>query len=626
MTQRAIRTRQPGVAELVHDAPLPAMPDDYILVKTKAVALNPTDWKHIDFVPCNGTVVGCDYAGVVEAVGSKVKKPFESGDRVCGFVHGCNVLRPSGGAFGEYVVAKGDLQYHIPSYMSFEEASTLGVGLVTIGQSLYQSLELEKPREDKTGYDADVEGTILIYGGATATGSLAIQFAKRSGLRVVTTCSEVNRSWMYELGADLIFDYHEPQIGDIIREQTDDSLELVLDTVSTPQTASICAAAISSGGGYYNALLDVQCPRDDVDSKLCMAYDIIGEAYLMGSTRVSSEPDNFAFGVGWTKIAQRLLNDRHILPHRYEKRNGGLAGVIDGLQALREVANYLKGTILKMKILCLHGFGTNPNTLESQMAAVTEIADPSWEFFYLAGEVECSPNEDHVKHIRPPYLCYSEHLDPNSLDAAHALIDEAIEENGPFDGALGFSLGAAVIASYLLERLTKYPDESLPIRFAIFCSPVTPFSGNSSYRQGIFGWLTTDDERRLRSGDDQEISGLPEPARLAVSILIYFFKAVKGITSKDYNFYLNRPLSEVPCVLDPRLCPTRIPIPTLHVHAENDIPGLEHSAEIIESFCSAGKRRVIRHNNGHSLLLSSAEARQMVLGMEWVASQSQLGV
>ena len=39
--------------------------DDYILIKVEAVALNPTDWKHVTFAPV-GAKIGCDYAGTVE--------------------------------------------------------------------------------------------------------------------------------------------------------------------------------------------------------------------------------------------------------------------------------------------------------------------------------------------------------------------------------------------------------------------------------------------------------------------------------------------------------------------------------------------------------------------------------
>lgn len=296
------------------------------------MALNPTDWRHIDFVPCNGAIVGCDYAGIVEAVGPRVKKAFKKGDRVAGFVHGSNAARPNGGAFAEYVIAKGDLQILIPESVSFEAAATFGVGLTTVGQNLYQSMELPFPEEAE---ESD-ETSILIYGGATATGTLAIQLAKLSGLRVVTTCSESNRSLMYELGAHAVFDYHDPQVGDQIREDTDDALEFALDTISTPQSAAICSAALSSSGGTYNALLDVKSARDDVDSHVSMAYDLLGEPYRMGTNETSSDESNLEFGIKWWNTVQKLLEKRRILPHPYQVKPGGLAGALAGLQLLRE--------------------------------------------------------------------------------------------------------------------------------------------------------------------------------------------------------------------------------------------------------------------------------------------------
>lgn len=60
----------------------------------------------------------------------------------------------------------------IPDSVSDEEASTLGVGISTVGQGLYQSLGLPLPGEKEAGYP------LLVYGGSTATGSLAIQYAK----------------------------------------------------------------------------------------------------------------------------------------------------------------------------------------------------------------------------------------------------------------------------------------------------------------------------------------------------------------------------------------------------------------------------------------------------------------
>ena len=67
--------------------PIPKLRDDYILIKTVSVALNPTDWKSLENTPSKGALVGCDYAGVVEEVGNGVTD-VKVGDRVAGFARG----------------------------------------------------------------------------------------------------------------------------------------------------------------------------------------------------------------------------------------------------------------------------------------------------------------------------------------------------------------------------------------------------------------------------------------------------------------------------------------------------------------------------------------------------------
>lgn len=138
----------------------------------RKLALNPTDWKHIGFVDSECTI-GCDFAGVIEEVGSAVTKAWKKGDRVCGFVHGGNMVHGEDGAFGEYITGKGDIMIRIPDNMSFEDAATLGVGVVTCGQGLYQQMKLPQP-----GAGSANGQPILIYGGSSATGMQGIQFAK----------------------------------------------------------------------------------------------------------------------------------------------------------------------------------------------------------------------------------------------------------------------------------------------------------------------------------------------------------------------------------------------------------------------------------------------------------------
>lgn len=85
---RAIYATAVGKAE-IKDAPKPALPAGYLLIKTKAVALNPTDWKSL-YSPDGGSVgtrLGVDYAGVVEDFAPDVKG-WSKGDRVCGMVWG----------------------------------------------------------------------------------------------------------------------------------------------------------------------------------------------------------------------------------------------------------------------------------------------------------------------------------------------------------------------------------------------------------------------------------------------------------------------------------------------------------------------------------------------------------
>ncbi|KAH7010627.1 chaperonin 10-like protein [Microdochium trichocladiopsis] len=330
--QRAIQIKAAGKAELVTDAPLPELRDDHILVKTAAVALNPTDWKHIDFLASPGAIVGCDYSGTVQAVGAAVRNGFKPGDRVMGMIHGSNHSNHQDGGFAEYVTAKGDTQMRIPVGMSFEAAATLGAGIITLGQALYQSLGLPLPDEP-----AKAAFPVLIYGGSTATGSLAIQFAKLSGLEVVTTCSPRHNDFVRGVGADHVFDYNSPQCAADIQKATDNQLQFAFDTVATEDTAKICVDAFGTGGGKYTSLSPIpKLQRDDVVNLNTMAFTAVGEAFHIGDLSVPAVPEEYAFAVKFVRLAQELLTQGRIKAHPFEVRDGGLEGALSGLQEMRE--------------------------------------------------------------------------------------------------------------------------------------------------------------------------------------------------------------------------------------------------------------------------------------------------
>jgi NADPH:quinone reductase-like Zn-dependent oxidoreductase len=204
--------------------------------------------------------------GTVVQVGPKVTKSFKPGDRVAGFTHGVNAVEKEDGCFAQYAVAKGDVQCKLPDNLSDEDAATLGVGVTTVGQGLYQSLGLPLPG---SGQKADYP--VLVYGGSTATGSLAIQFAVLSGAKVVTTCSPRNFPFVKALGAAEAFDYNDPDCAKKIREYTDDKLTKVFDCISEGDSPKISSEAISSKGGVVSYLLNPKHDRTDVENKVSNA-------------------------------------------------------------------------------------------------------------------------------------------------------------------------------------------------------------------------------------------------------------------------------------------------------------------------------------------------------------------
>jgi len=335
-TQKAIVVTEPKKAGLVTDRPIPALRDDYLLVKNVSVGLNPTDWKHVAYLAPPGVLVGCDCAGIVDSVGKDVRKKFSKGDRVAAFAHGGNSVQPEDGAFAEYVVVKGDTAIRLPDNMTFQEGATLGVGISTVGQGLYQSLKLALPTDP-----IKEQIPILIYGGSTATGTLAIQFAKLSGYKVLTTCSQHNFDLVRRLGADAVFDYTDPNSAAEIRKYTNNNLKLVFDCISTEATAKFCDNALSTEGGEYSALLNVNIARENVHDRYTLAYTMIGEAFEFGNIPMPAKPEDKAFMESFFAVVEPLLAQGKIKVHPPKVGKDGLKGVLEGLELLK--ANKVSG-------------------------------------------------------------------------------------------------------------------------------------------------------------------------------------------------------------------------------------------------------------------------------------------
>ncbi|KAJ5654514.1 hypothetical protein N7490_001517 [Penicillium lividum] len=200
----------------------------------------------------------------------------------------------------------------------------MGVALYTAGQGLIQNLGLPFMDEQSTE-----PIPILIYGGSSVTGAMGIQLAKLAGYTPIVTCSKHNFDFVKSLGAAAVFDYKDPECGKKIREYTKDSMTLAWDTISEESSALICAEALSSSGGRYGSLGPSKCPRDDVQSNMTRQFK-------SESTKIPAMPDHLAFAKKLAILSEKFLAEKKIKPLVPKVMAGGLNGIANGLQFLRE--------------------------------------------------------------------------------------------------------------------------------------------------------------------------------------------------------------------------------------------------------------------------------------------------
>ncbi|KAK5100823.1 hypothetical protein LTR70_001141 [Exophiala xenobiotica] len=318
-TMKAI-TINGNKAKVSSGVPVPKMRPTYLLAKVDSIALNPTDWKHINGKRAaeNG-ISGCDFSGTVVEVGSEVTKSFKPGDRIAGTTHGANYSQPEDGCFSEYAMVKGDLMVKLPDSLSFEAASTFPLGVSTVGQGLYQkAVKLNLPTDP-----AKDGASVLIYGGSSATGSLGIH--------------PHNFDFVKSLGADSVYDYRESDCGKNINKDTNDSLKLVWDTISLESSAKICAEAMSSdtSGARYGSILPVKFPKEGVETTMTFMYTIFNDAFEKAGRTTPPVPEDFEFAKKFFDITEKLLHEGKLKTHPEKVGQDGLEGALQGMQDMK---------------------------------------------------------------------------------------------------------------------------------------------------------------------------------------------------------------------------------------------------------------------------------------------------
>jgi NADPH:quinone reductase-like Zn-dependent oxidoreductase len=188
-----------SVLEITEQA-VPPIQNDQLLIRVKAVSINPLDWKVYggDMKLMSGTTfpksVGIDFSGIVEQTGSAVAR-FTAGDAVIGVL---DVFK--GGALADYVVVKeADIALK-PANISFEQAAALPLTGLSALQIMDQLAAVSANQD------------VLINGATGGIGLFAVQLAKNRGAKITAVVSTKGVTQATQWGADSVVDYTKQPI------------------------------------------------------------------------------------------------------------------------------------------------------------------------------------------------------------------------------------------------------------------------------------------------------------------------------------------------------------------------------------------------------------------------------
>jgi NADPH:quinone reductase-like Zn-dependent oxidoreductase len=226
---------------LLAEAQKPVLKSGEVLIKVKAIGINPADaiYRSSDtfitaiFGQERPVIMGWDISGeVVEKAGKT--DGFELGDAAF-------ALLENSGGYAEFVAVNTKLLAHKPENISYQEAAAAPMAGLTAWQPLVHGMNIKAG--DK----------ILIHGASGGVGHYAVQIAKYLGAEVIATSSGKNRDFVISLGADKHIDYQTENFRELIRD-----VDFVFDTV---------------GGETLEQSIDVTRPGGTIISIVALSND-----------------------------------------------------------------------------------------------------------------------------------------------------------------------------------------------------------------------------------------------------------------------------------------------------------------------------------------------------------------
>lgn len=324
---RAAWQDQPGTLLALRQTPYPtALAPGQLLIKVYAWAINPCDQllqdTSLPFVKYP-VILGEDIAGTIVSIGANISA-YKLNDRILAFAQGATKGASMSG-FQEYVVVDAALTSAIPDWMSFPEASVFPLCFTTAAHALFNKEFLALPHPKLAAVREKLPKCILIWGGASAVGSNAIQLARAAGFEVITTASEKNFEYMKRLGASHVFDYNKEDIVSEIAVQLD-----VSDCAGIFQAAGM----MSSTGPCLQIAKQV---KQDifVATTTPLQDDMIPEGVRAKMVFGTEHHDILSI---WQNFLPHALAQREyvVAPAPYVMETKGLEGIQEGINELRK--------------------------------------------------------------------------------------------------------------------------------------------------------------------------------------------------------------------------------------------------------------------------------------------------
>lgn len=226
-------------------------------------------------------ILGQSSAGVVENTGTGVST-FSIGDGVGVIRHPSKQSDHRFGAFQQYALASVESTSKLDPQTRLHDAAATILNLAAVASALSTYLNLARPTS--TGPIQPKGEKVLLYGGSSSSGGLAIDFARAAGYEVVSTSSPSNLELVRSHGSKVAVLDHTQRAEKVVQDlHSHGPYSRILDTIGLPPVTKILVAYLSSlGGGSYSTLTALSPDDEPVPNNVRRNYEAYAWVFAAG--------------------------------------------------------------------------------------------------------------------------------------------------------------------------------------------------------------------------------------------------------------------------------------------------------------------------------------------------------